>query len=243
MPIPSYGVILFTIAKSSTGDTELYYLLSQRRDTIEYVDIMRPKCPVSQFRKWASLMSRDERLKLQTYIDDFDILWKDLMMRNPYVYDRKYVDARDRFLRVKNELLEAIVSTQSHVINPHWGFPKGRRNRDEDVVDTALREFEEETCFKSSQIRPYVSSHMFSEVFNGSDMKEYSTQYFLYETFSKLPVVYKNSYSEIKGREKTISYEVSDLKWVTFKEALGMLNPRRQRLLADVHKFIIDTKN
>lgn len=243
MPIPSYGIILFTIAKNERGENEIYYLLAQRRDTIEYVDTMRPRCPVSQLRQWASLMSQDERLKLQLYIDDFDILWQDLMMRAPKEHDRKYTDARERFNRVKGDILEAIVSTQSHVVEPPWGFPKGRRNRDEDVVDCALREFEEETCFRRDQIRAYVSSHVFSEAFKGSDTKEYSTQYFLYETFSKLPVKYRDSGSQINGRGPTISYEIQDLKWLTFKEALAKLNPRRQRLLADVHKFIIETKS
>ena len=38
-------------------------------------------------------------------------------------------------------------------MKPEWGFPKGRRNYQENDIDCATREWEEETGYSRNQIK------------------------------------------------------------------------------------------
>lgn len=241
MPITSYGIILFTIAKNEKGKHDIYYLLIQRRDTIEYVDALRPKCPIAQLEKWFTRMTPEERCRIQRYIDDFETLWHDLNLKKPSLSDDTYRRAKKRFEENKETILSMLVSSKSDVEELSWGFAKGRKNSKETVQDCALREFGEETCLSTKPLRPFTIESV-REDFKGSDGRDYATNYFLYETFTKLPIVYTVSGSPIPGREKTISNEVNDMKWCTIEEACNLLNPRRRELLTQVDSFIRKAK-
>ena len=97
---------------------------------------------------------------------------------------------------------------------PEWGFPKGRRNYQENDMNCALREFMEETGFVKGQIKIIQNLMPFEEIFTGSNMKSYKHKYFV--------GYIKNSASPINDFQKS---EVSDLKWRTLDKCLEMIRP------------------
>lgn len=241
-PTPSYGIILFTMSQNEQGEYRPRYLLGQRRDTIEFIETFTPRCQQHQLPIWFSLMSQEERSRLKTYINDFDTLWYDLNIpRGDYKNDKRYLASKDKFEKNKDKYLELLDTTTSFVREPAWGFPKGRKLKNETFMECALREFEEETRMSREPMRIF-SREPIIEIFRGSNKKMYSTHYYLYETFTELDIEYVKSGSKIPGREKMICHEIQDLKWLDFEGSCRKLNPRRCEILQRVHTLILKTK-
>ena len=228
-PITSYGIILYTKI-----DSVIHYLIAQRRDTIEYVDFIRGYYSKNYISSFFSLMSSEERKRMLNYT--FDELWDDLWINKQHrIYKEEYERARSKFESIQNDIPSILDETKGMLEEPPWGFPKGKRNTHENEVSCALREFEEETKISASQI-DIINYSPYIEVYKGSNMKDYSTHYYLAHTHSP-PSTTKMSTTGI--RKETISEEISNLKWVTLEQAKNIIHPRRVELLERVNKFIL----
>ena len=111
-----------------------------------------------------------------------------------------------------------------------WGFPKGRRNYQENDINCGLREFEEETGYSKKSIHIIKNLTPYEEIFVGSNFKSYKHIYFI--GFMKNPNQPKLDFQ--------IS-EVSQLKWFTLDECLTKIRPynlERIRLIKNVNKVL-----
>lgn len=220
-PITSYGVILYT------ESDDVKFLVTQRRDTIPYIDYLRG-CLDSHYERYFSLMSNEERSRLVDY--SFEELWDDLWTNKESRMYREIDRARNNFRNNYSNMIQWIKNTTSAVEEPPWGFPKGKKKPSEMPRDAAMREFQEETNFDISAIkmkkcRPLV------EVFEGSNGKCYKTVYYIAECASEIPV----KYIDVDGiRKKSVSGEMADAQWLTLKDAKLKLNPRRQNILNEL---------
>jgi len=122
-PITSYGILLFYV----DFNDQIWYLLAQRRDTIEYTDFIRGRYSQLNLEIYFRLMTSDERKRLTTYT--FDELWDDLWVNHDNSF---YKDMRSKAQAkyesnssIMNTLLETTVSITTE---PSWGFPKGKKN-------------------------------------------------------------------------------------------------------------------
>jgi 8-oxo-dGTP pyrophosphatase MutT (NUDIX family) len=114
---------------------------------------------------------------------------------------------------------------------PEWGFPKGRRNYNENDIECALREFYEETGFKNRNMGFVVSNLApYEEVFMGSNYKSYKHRYFL------MYVDYNMSLDEkMTDSDKT---EISKIEWKSFNDCLTSIRPynlEKKRVLSNVN--------
>jgi len=238
-PIPSYGIILFTIVKNK-DDRTVYYLLGQRRDTIEYVDSIKYRFHSNHLLNWLSRLSTDEKERIEKY--PFEVLWEDLMMRKTNDNDHSYIRAKTKFEMNRNLIITTMNKTKVMVKEPQWGFPKGRKHPNESKLECAQREFEEETCISKDKLRVFSFSEI-SECFKGSDKKMYCSHYYICETYTRLDINYVDSNSPIPNRKKTISNEMQKLGWFTLEDACKKLNRRRASILRNTNEFILLEKN
>ncbi len=227
-PITSYGIILFTLINNVP-----HYLISQRRDTIEYVDFIRGHYSRNYIQSFFALMSIEERERIENHT--FDELWNDLWINKEHrIFRDAYQKARSRFESIKNQIPQILAETTSIVVEPPWGFPKGKKNVRETEIDCAIREFEEETRMDASLIK--VGNHPpYIENYKGSNRKDYSTHYYL--AYTPIPIEIKKIPTE-GIRTETVSEEILNLKWVTFEKACEFINSRRQNLLQQIHTNI-----
>jgi 8-oxo-dGTP pyrophosphatase MutT (NUDIX family) len=126
------------------------------------------------------------------------------------------------YICLKN-LIESSTSTWE---TPEWGFPKGRRNPYETELSCALREYEEETGYDKHILQLLENVLPYEEIFIGSNYKSYTHKYYI--AFSDT-VCIKHKFQES---------EVSDMKWVTYEEAIDMIRPynvERIQLMKYVH--------
>jgi len=222
-PISSIGVIAFRKKKNEENIFE--YLMICRKDTLGFVDFMRGKYPL--FNKFyisniIDEMTLDEKKRLLN--NDFKTLWENLwgnFVGCQYRGEEKM--SYEKFEKIKDGIttknsnfnLENLIKESKTQWNqPEWGFPKGRRNYQENDMNCALREFMEETGFVKGQIKIIQNLMPFEEIFTGSNMKSYKHKYFV--------GYIKNSASPINDFQKS---EVSDLKWRTLDKCLEMIRP------------------
>lgn len=220
-PITSTGLIVF---KKDKDDT-MKYLMICRKDSLGYVDFIRGKYKthdVAYLRNIFNEMTINERDKVRKM--DFDLLWKDLWSENIGIqYRGEERISRDKFKRLTNGIMsnnqyytiETLINESTSKWDvPEWGFPKGRRNYQEKDITCAIREFEEETGYSSSSIKLIQNLQPFDEIFTGSNYKSYKHSYY---------VAYMSDDDGVgNDYQKT---EVSQVKWVTYDEAMNMIRP------------------
>ena len=109
-----------------------------------------------------------------------------------------------------------LVETPNHV----WGFPKGKKNRKEKLLDCAFRELQEETGLKKDQIIVIDPNEI---VFNEISKKGKSSVH-----------LYLATAKELIKPKVTNPEELLSAKWVDVKEALLILTKKnRKQILTD----------
>ncbi len=234
-PITSLGVISFNKINNT-----LKYLLICRKDSLGYVEFLRGKYPlynIDYIQNIINEMTVMEKSKLLT--KEFDELWKELwgeFFGDQYRAEEK--SAKEKFNLLKEgihlfndtffNLKSLIENSTTNWTEPEWGFPKGRRNFNENDLQCALREFSEETGYPKSQVCILKNVIPFDEIFTGSNFKSYKHRYFLaHSTYSNTQIYQKS--------------EVSKLKWVTLNEALSYIRPynlERIELIKNIDKVL-----
>jgi len=97
----------------------------------------------------------------------------------------------------------------SKSINTIWEIPKGRKNRDEDGLTCAIREFEEETCIKKNRLI-FINHPPFKYSFNSNGVKY---TYIYYICIIKSPIIPK-----VKFSNKDQILEIDNIKWINTKD-------------------------
>ena len=215
-PISSIGIIAFR--KSKRYDKKLEYLMICRKDSLGYVDFMRGKYPLhSEFyiQNIIDEMTNDEKKDLMKH--DFKTLWTNLwgnFVGCQYRGEEKISSEKFQKMKLGGSLLDLINNSKTNWETPEWGFPKGRRNYQENDLACALREFQEETGYIKDQLDIIHNLMPFEEIFTGSNMKSYKHKYFV---------------AYMEPDKKSINNfqlsEVSKIGWFTLEESLEMIRP------------------
>ena len=241
IPITSYGIIAFRYNQYKEPE----FLLIRRRDTLGYIDFMRGKYLVQNkhyIMNMLKQMTISEKEKLKS--GDFDKLWGELWGNNSVL--TKYKTEENTSKEKYNLLYSGIVNkndffTLNSLIDesnnfglwsePEWGFPKGRRNYQEKDFDCAIREFCEETGYKSNILKNIQNIYPFEEIFTGSNYKSYKHKYYLmYVSYndSLLPTIYEKA-------------EVSKMEWKTYTDCLNYFRPynlEKKKLITNIYNCL-----
>jgi ADP-ribose pyrophosphatase YjhB (NUDIX family) len=215
--ITSYGIIPYVIIEN-----DIRYLLICRKDSLGFIEFVRGKYPPN---KEYILGLIDEMTITEKNIlleKDFKYIWEHLWVNYSKTQGRgEYINAEEKFNRIRMGIignsksyfnLENLIEDSGTCWEkPEWGFPKGRKNYKEGDIRCALREFKEETGLDVDKTELISNIIPFDEIFIGSNYKIYKHTYFIAN--------YKGDLSR-KNFQKT---EVSDMKWVTYKEGLGLI--------------------
>jgi ADP-ribose pyrophosphatase YjhB (NUDIX family) len=261
-PITSFGVICFRIAFNHESNTYMpQYLMVQRKDSLSYVEFMRGKYNCDQrdyLLKLFSNMTTIERKRVLT--TDFDSLWKQLwQIQDCNSFVREYTESKSKFNMLKRGYhlknaadqscvlvsLEYLVNnSNSELPCAEWGFPKGRRNINEDDITCAFREFKEETGLSANDVNYLQEFKPYEEIFSGSNHVRYRHIYYI--AFSNINDVS----TRVNPNNKIQCKEVKDINWFWYHDAQSMIreyNIERKELFKRVHtgitKFISSLSN
>ena len=232
-PITSIGIICVRYNQESK---EFEYLLICRKDTLGFIDFMRGKYSVtnkSHLQAIINEMTLAEKLKLLK--NDFDKLWSDLWHNNYGIkYRNEKLSSKVKFNNLNvgithNDMtytLESLIKESNTLWGePEWEIPKGRRSYHERDIDTALREFEEETGIPKDNIHIVKNIIPYDEIFTGSNFKSYRQRYF---------VGILQQSSSLDNYQKC---EVSNIKWVPFSELSNTIRTYSLEKLKVLHNI------
>ena len=237
MPITSLGVIAYRYNANKC----IEYLMIRRKDTLGFIDFMRGKYFVNNkfyILNMLNQMTVHEKERLKTM--DFDELWYgiwgDCKISGQYKHEEHI--SKNKFNSLRNGVyyltepynLNQLIEESNDFgkwTEPEWGFPKGRRNYQENDYACALREFSEETGIKQPNLILVQNIIPYEETFPGSNYKSYKHKYFL-NFVKNHPSINLNNY------EKS---EVSCMEWKTYDECVQCIRPYNLEKLSMLKKI------
>lgn len=260
LPILSCGIICF---KNCLNDPK--YLLIQKKDSMCFVEFMRGKYQLTNVKYICTLfryITSQEKSLIVNY--DFDTIWNEIWKdfdKGNYVKD--YHHAKEKFNKIKNGYylndknknpiyitLQYILDKSQHTEIPpntynmyderEWEFPKGRRNINEEALHTALREFEEETGIKESDIC-FLNNKKYEEIFTGLNGVCYKNIYYIAQLRGDCKCGC-NAEDLLDKDNKHQLREVRDVKWFDYNDVCARIrdiNQERKKVFQKVHKIIL----
>jgi len=215
-PIISSGIVAF---RKNIDTKTLEYLMICRKDSLGYIDFLRGKYPlynkdyILTLINEMTLKEKENLLNIE-FSELWRVLWGDFVGLQ---YRGEEKSAKDKFLQIKRGIkicdtegynLESLVTeSDTSWDTPEWGFPKGRRNYQENDLTCGLREFEEETGYDKQSVSIIKNLLPFEETFVGSNLKSYKHIYFLGYIESNTDI--------LESYQKS---EVSQMKWLSLDE-------------------------
>jgi 8-oxo-dGTP pyrophosphatase MutT (NUDIX family) len=173
--------------------------------------------------------------------NDFEILWNDLWKENCNKYKNEKEISKKKFYYLKlgitnfNDsycLNECIKESTTSWKEAEWGFPKGRRDNTEKDIETAYREFTEETGIPNNKIAIIENIMPFEEMFTGSNFKSYKHKYYIATLNNSKINQSLDNYQES---------EVGKIEWKTLEECLLSIRPynlEKKEIITNVEKTL-----
>lgn len=236
LPICSYGVV--AVRKNPhTHDHE--YILVRPKFTMEYLTIIRGHYIPSSSKYITHLcryMTSTERTNLLE--GPFAELYEDAhSVPKDYEFNR----AQRAYCQLSKQANPNTIchSWEDHMnmasdtqwTEPEWGFPKGRREKNESEMECAFREFHEETGIPISSISLIHNMAQFHEMFTGTDNQVYKHTYYM------AYVPWEQSDTPPLSKET----EICEARWVSFSEGMNLIRNyqhSRRILFQCIHDFI-----
>lgn len=253
-PKVSLGLICYQLHyDENTNSVQPLFLMVQRKDSLSYVEFIRGKYDIQNRQyliKLFSHMTEDERTRIRN--NSFEFLWKSMWCKTDDEtnknFTKEYNDAHEKFAMLQkgyylktddkmtliniNTLLD---STLAEFSETEWGFPKGRRNINEDDLSCAVREFKEETGIHPKCIRLCQDIKPLEEVFSGTNKVRYKHIYYVAKYF---PL-------ESNGpSHPTSAREIRSTGWFTYNDVIEKIRPynvERKELVKRCNNIIMKT--
>lgn len=241
LPIPSFGII-YVFVDNVVG--KIWYFICQRRSTIEFAEVLRCGPRKDHLFEYFSVMTQSEReliLEIADNPEKFHKVWDDFLLDEINFFTkierktRKIFDIYSPYLRALIEL------TTSNTIDAPWGFPKGRqRTTDATRLETALREFHEETKIKIDNVQLLIEDSI-NYTIRGTDGCIYTTNFFVVNAseMTKPPLIETLNNCIHKNY---LSNEMKDYKWIGF-DIGSPIKPKSTPLSKYLEKILINIHN
>ena len=231
--IDEYNLLnLSNLTKIDFYKDKIKFLLIQRKHSYSYVEFIRGRYDKHNYKSFQNLlilMAPDEINKI--LINEFEFLWNDLWQKTSKyrIFQKEYEISQNKFYYIR-ENFNIIDLLKCNILyeTPEWGFPKGRRNKNEKNLDCALREFKEETGVASENYIILNRLNTVEETTIGIESSVYKLVYYIGLSFNE------NKLEMINEHQK---YEVGDIKWVTYEEIIPKIRDYCSDKIKIIHKI------
>lgn len=205
----SYGIIAVHLPEPMTDPM---VLLVHKKATLHFVSFVRGYYPLGEqfqtFRMF-TMMTEEEKTLIRT--KTFEELWQICMGNHGTDYQKNLAKRMYDQTRL-DSYYDQYLTAPSIYENPEWEFPKGRKHRHETELNTALREFSEETGISLRELTP-SRIPVIRETIIGTNMQKYTNSYYVY---------YIKRQDAIKDFKPNA--EMQAAKWVPLSELINDFN-------------------
>lgn len=180
------------------------FLLIQRKHSIGFMDFIRGKYKLDNIDQINSLfqhMNNNEINSIKT--NTFDELWNEIWNNDQSRINttkKEYQFAKSQFEKIKTcDNMDLDLEFYINNVVPlykfnEWGFPKGRRDKNETSLECALREFTEETGLDRNRIKIIDEIEPIEENLIGTNGIPYRHIYYVAEIYDdSLPDITNNN--------------------------------------------------
>lgn len=261
-PVSSYGLIAFRVADPSWNQqaalgtsasaseciplNKLQFLMIQRRNTYGFVEIIRGKYKLNDITYLRSIISETTHKEQEDLLMlDFDTLWRNMWGQENKNYKHDFEVSKEKFQKIsagiedphtkeRYTLAQLICENKTDWRTAEWGFPKGKPNLNESSLETAEREFCEETGLAREQFYIFENLYPFQETFYGTNQIQYKLIYYL----AYIPY---NVTVKLKKDDEIMTREIGDICWVSYEDALRKIrfyNNEKKDLLIQVYNVL-----
>jgi len=242
----NYGIRInsfFEIEKFSKYSDSIKFLMIQRKHTLGYIEFIRGRYKIDNIDGIVYLfqqMTPHEIRNISLY--DFDKLWFDFWGKHNFSnMKHEYEKAKEKFEIIKNEQDELNLSFYINNVVPlwnqaEWGFPKGRRNKQESSLICAKREFQEETDFKEEDYTVFENITPIIEDFIGTNGVKYRHVYYL-------AINNSNRKIEINDDNQHQIREIGDIQFFNYNDSINLIRPyhiAKKKVINIIYMFILD---
>lgn len=220
------------------------FLMIQRKHTLGYIEFIRGRYKPDNFDGIIFLfqqMTKEEIDKIA--VSSFSELWDDFWGSSDrkQMFGQEYIKSSEKFYILKDNKIDLGLEYYTKNVKPtwrqsEWGFPKGRRNKNEDNLECGIREFQEESGFKKIDISLVDGIEPLVEDFIGTNGIRYKHIYYIATaTNNRIPIVDKNDFIQ--------NSEVGAIEYVSYDTALKIIRPyhtARKNLLTKLYNYVIN---
>lgn len=220
------------------------FLMIRRKNTLGYIEFIRGHYEPTDADSIVYLfqqMVKQEINMIEKY--DIDILWNNLWSsgNDSKTYECEFKQSKEKFNKLKNgslsyDLYFYTKNVDPEYDSPEWGFPKGRRNYHEKNLNCAIREFNEETNYKTHDYKIMKRLHSLNEVFLGTNGIRYKHIYYI-------SIASTDKDAVIDDTNPKQYEEIGDIGWFTYDEAINLIRPhhkQRKKILSQLYMFLIN---
>jgi 8-oxo-dGTP pyrophosphatase MutT (NUDIX family) len=210
---------LKNLSKIDNYKNKIKFLLVQRKHSFSYVDFIRGKYDVNNINDMKILFNLMCKKEIDNIINsDFEILWNNLWEKTSKnkCYQKEFEASQIKFNKIKKNNFIDLIDFKNLYETPEWGFPKGRKDKNEKTLDCAIREFEEEAGITSDKYIILNRLNTMEEIVSCNQNKTYKLVYYLGITNENIKLDMNNKYQ---------TYEIGDLKWLSFEEVIPHIRP------------------
>ena len=234
------------IENFSKYSNSIKFLMIQRKHTLGYIEFIRGRYNIDNIDGIVYLFQQMTPKEIELIAKyDFDKLWSDFWgtseNKNPNSQN-EYEKSKEKFNILKNEEDELSLNFYVNNVIPawnqsEWGFPKGRRNKQEENITCAKREFEEESDIKDNEYTVLDNINPIIEDFIGTNGVKYRHVYYL--------AINNKDVDKIKVNNDNIHQhnEIGDIKFFNYDDGLKIIRPyhsAKKKVLTMVYMFILD---
>jgi 8-oxo-dGTP pyrophosphatase MutT (NUDIX family) len=209
---------LKNLSKIDNYKNKIKFLLVQRKHSFSYVDFIRGKYNENNLNEIKNLLNLMSKKEIESILsNEFETLWNNLWeitAKNKY-YQREFEESQIKFNIIKKFKLIDLIDFKNLYETPEWGFPKGRKDKNETNLECALREFKEESGITPDKYLILNRLNTIEELVCDQN-KIYKLIYYLAITNDDIKLDINNKYQQ---------YEIGDLQWLSFEELLPKIRP------------------
>ncbi len=213
---------------------KIKFLMVQRKNSLGYLEFIRGRYNINEPNTITHLihqMSPEELYDVRT--KDFELLWNNLWDKNNIKnknHHKEFLASKQKFNDLKNNYNQILMETKNIYSFNEWGFPKGRREPYESDLVCAVREFEEETCYKDNKYILLEQTKSIRENLIGTNGIGYAHNYFLSILLEKIETL------------ETNNREIGNVKILNINECIELIRPYHKNKIKIV-KYIYNVIN
>lgn len=223
---------LSNLKKIDEYKDKIKFLFIQRKHSFSYVEFIRGKYDennLEEIKTLLNLMNKTEITKILN--NDLNFLWVDLWNKTSKhkAFQKEFEISQEKFNFLKSTYnLINLINFDKLYETPEWGFPKGRRDKNEKNLECAIREFEEETGIEKDKYIILNRLNTIEESVIGTYDSVYKLIYYLALAFEENELTLNNEHQK---------YEIGDMKWFTFEEIIPKIRPYFKEKIMMIYKI------